>query len=354
MDQEKNKRYWEERFLQVEALQALKADKYQEEVEKQYLKVMLAIQREIEAFYGRYAQAEGIDYITAKKNLSRVEKEKWEVSLEAYRQMALDEEFKDQLDGMYAKSRISRLQALQTQIQAQIEKLNSDGIVGTKSLLEDTFIDTYYRTIFEIQKGIGVGANFAIYNQDAVDLILNKPWKGSNFSDRWGTDKTKLLDELETVLTHAFIRGDSLDKTIDTVTKRMKRSRNWAANLIQTESAFIAGQATALGYEQAGIEEYEYLATLDLKTSDLCRNLDGKTFKLKDKKVGLNYPPMHCRCRSTTVPFFKDIEKTGQRIARDSDGKSYYVPESMTYREWYEKYVKSNPEELESKRKAKK
>ncbi len=351
MDQEKNKRYWEERFLQVEALQALKADKYQEEVERQYLKVMLAIQRDIEAFYGRYAQAEGIDYITAKKNLSRVEKEQWEVSLEAYRQMALDEAFKDQLESMYSKSRVSRLQALQTQIQARVEVLHHEGVKGTEQLLADTFIDTYYRTIFEIQKGVGIGANFATYNQDAVNLILNKPWKGSNFSDRWGTDKTKLLDELETALTHAFIRGDSLDKTIDTVTKRMKRSRNWAANLIQTESAFIAGQATALGYEQSGIEEYEYLATLDLKTSDICRDLDGEPFKLKDKKVGVNYPPMHCRCRSTTVPLFKDIAQTGERIARGSDGKSYYVPESMTYHEWYEKYVKSNSEELAAEKK---
>lgn len=265
MSKEKHKAYWEQRFLQIENKQERKADQYQKEVERHYLKVMASIQRDIEAFYARYANAEGIDYVTAKRNLTHAEKENWEVSLEEYRQMALNEEFKDQLESMYTKSRVSRLQALQTQIQAQIEKLNSEGIAGTKSLLEDTFTDTYYRTIFEVQKGMGVGANFATYNQDAVDLIVNKPWKGSNFSDRWGTDKTKLLDELETALTHAFIRGDRVDKTIDAVAKRMNRSRSWAANLVQTESAFIAGQATAFGYEQTGIEEYEYLATLDLK-----------------------------------------------------------------------------------------
>lgn len=74
---------------------------------------------------------------------------------------------------------------------------------------------------------------------------------------------------------------------------------------------------------------------------------------MKDKKVGVNYPPMHCRCRSTTVPYFRDIAKTGERVARRSDGKSYYVPESMTYHEWYEKYVRDNPEELLAEQKLK-
>ncbi|MFR0781341.1 MAG: phage head morphogenesis protein, partial [Zhenhengia sp.] len=78
----------------------------------------------------------------------------------------------------------------------------------------------------------------------------------------------------------------------------------------------------------------------------ICRDMDGKTFKLSEKVVWLNYPPLHCRCRSTTVPYFEDKESYGKRIARDYEGKVYYVPEEMTYHEWYDKYVKGNPDEL--------
>lgn len=340
MEKEKrNRGYWKNRALQIEARQGEKADKYQKQIEEQYIRALSSIQKTIESFYMRYAEAEEVDYATAKRNLSNAEKEMWEVDLAEYRKMALDEEFNSQIESMYSKSRVSRLQALQSQIRAQIEVLNKNGVEATKELLEDTFTDTYYRTVYEIQKGIGIGTNFAIYNQDAVDVIIRKPWKGNNFSNRWGVDKSKLLDELETALVQAFIRGDSVDKTIDVVAKKMKRSKDWAANIVQTESAFIAGEATAIGYRETGVHKYEFLATLDLITSDLCRSLDGELFDLKEKKVGVNYPPMHCFCRSTTVPYFEDEEGYSKRIARQADGGSYYVPKDMKYKEWYKQYV---------------
>ncbi|WP_339074255.1 hypothetical protein [Clostridioides difficile] len=45
------------------------------------------------------------------------------------------------------------------------------------------------------------------------------------------------------------------------------------------------------------------------------------------------------RCRTTTAPFFSDEE--GYRVARDENGKTYYVPSNMKYKEWHKKYVKN-------------
>jgi uncharacterized protein with gpF-like domain len=39
---------------------------------------------------------------------------------------------------------------------------------------------------------------------------------------------------------------------------------------------------------------------LDSRTSEICRELNGKRFKLSEAEVGVNYPPMHPNCRSTT------------------------------------------------------
>ena len=347
----KSSDYWKKRLENIAATQNKKADDYIETLELQYKKAMVSIQRDLEAFYARYANAEGVDMATARKLLSKAEKELWEVSLEEYRKMALDEEFIDQIESMYSKSRVSRLKALEMQIRAQLETLYSELNTELGALLTDTFADTYYQTVYEIQKGTGIGTNFALFNEDAVKKIVSKPWKWGHFSSTVWNNKELLLGELETALSQAFIRGDRIDKVIKKFDKRMGVGYSRAANIIQTEHAYIAGEATFKGYEETGVEKYEYLATLDTRTSQICRDMDGKTFKLSEKVVWINYPPLHCRCRSTTVPYFEDEESYGKRIARDYEGKVYYVPEEMAYHDWYDKYVKGNPDELLAEKK---
>ena len=101
----------------------------------------------------------------------------------------------------------------------------------------------------------------------------------------------------------------------------------------------MAGEATAMSYVEAGIDEYTYLATLDLKTSEICRRLDGKTFLLSERQEGVNYPPMHPNCRSTTY-FSITKNSHSMRAARDPvTGKSVEVPENWDYGKWYEERV---------------
>ncbi len=54
------------------------------------------------------------------------------------------------------------------------------------------------------------------------------------------------------------------------------------------------------------IDGYQYVATLDSRTSLICSRLDGKVFRL-DNKTGVR-PPQHFNCRSTTVPIVKSYE----------------------------------------------
>ena len=98
-------------------------------------------------------------------------------------------------------------------------------------------------------------------------------------------------------------------------------------------------------YNEIGIKKYKYVATLDSRTSELCRELDGKEFEVSKAQTGVNYPPMHPRCRSTTISV---IDKTDysrlKRSARDENGEIQYVPKSMTYKEWKHKYVDKSAE----------
>ncbi len=57
----KSSDYWKKRLENIAATQNKKADDYIETLELQYKKAMVSIQRDLEAFYARYANAEGVD-----------------------------------------------------------------------------------------------------------------------------------------------------------------------------------------------------------------------------------------------------------------------------------------------------
>ncbi len=94
-------------------------------------------------------------------------------------------------------------------------------------------------------------------------------------------------------------------------------------------------------YERDSVEKYQILSALDSKTCDICGELDGKIFPVKNAVIGVNFPPFHSGCRCTTVPYYDDSpENDLTRIARDPNtGKNIYVPGSMTYKEYKEKYL---------------
>src|SRR5690606_20868692 len=105
---------------------------------------------------------------------------------------------------------------------------------------------------------------------------------------------------------------------------------------------FVVGGARAAGCRASGVvARSDFLATLDSRTSEICRSMDGRVFALSEREVGVNYPPLHARCRSTVVPYFDDEIDPGERIARDEDGQTYYVPGDISYQQWYEKYVQN-------------
>lgn len=89
-------------------------------------------------------------------------------------------------------------------------------------------------------------------------------------------------------------------------------------------------------YRNADNKKYVFFAVLDKETCKICGKLDGRIFKVSDAKTGVNYPPMHDKCRCTTIAYFKDIYSgTAQRRARNPiTNKSYLVPKSMTYSKW--------------------
>ena len=102
----------------------------------------------------------------------------------------------------------------------------------------------------------------------------------------------------------------------------------------------VSNEAEKRTLEEAGFKKYRYLATLDERTCPVCGRLDGEVFLLSKAKAGTNFPPMHKNCRCVHTAVLNDnIRQKYLRRARDSEGRSITVPQSMTYQEWAREYL---------------
>lgn len=111
---------------------------------------------------------------------------------------------------------------------------------------------------------------------------------------------------------------------------------------------FFHNQMELLSYEEADIEKYIFVAVLDKRTSRICQEHDNQVYD-RDKAVpGVNCPPMHPWCRSTTVAYDEDADysKLKRRARNPVTGKTELVPADMTYKEWYSKYVAKDGEKV--------
>lgn len=340
-----DREYWRRRSEQVALMQYEKADRYAEHLLKEYQRAIRSIERDIDVFYARYAVENQVTMDEARRLLTAGELREFRMTLEEFIERAknnVDGRWTRQLNATYYKVRISRLEALLIQIRQEVEVLLGNVHAGAQELLEGIYEDTYYRTVYEVQRGLGIGVSFATLDRSTIEKAIRTPWLGENYSERIWANRDKLVRELQTKLYQSFIRGDSVQQTAKDLAERMQVSYFSAERIVRTESSFVTHQATWDGYKVSGVvEQYEFLATLDTRTSEVCRSMDGRVFRLSEKEVGVNYPPLHPYCRSTVVPYFDDEDEPGERIARDADGGVYYVPGNMTYREWRERYVGS-------------
>lgn len=341
--------YWAHRMEQLNEAQLGKGEAYIQNTRNEYAKAMSSIRKDINVFYQRFAINNGVDMSTARQMLKagQLKEFKWSVDdyIKAGRENAVDQRWMKELENASIRVRMSRLEALQMQMRQHIEVLTAERLAGTQATMSGIYKDNYYRSIFELQKGIGLGSSFAKLDRRQLDDLLVTPWApdGSNFSKRiWG-DRAKLINELQTTLTHGLIRGDSSEKLITQLSERMNVSHSRAETLILTESAYFSGASRRASYIELDVERYRNVATLDKRTSDTCRTMDGSVFLVSEAQAGLNCAPFHARCRTVDIPEFEANVK--HRAARDDEGKTYDVPGDMTYEQWEKQHVQGSVNE---------
>jgi SPP1 gp7 family putative phage head morphogenesis protein len=139
-----------------------------------------------------------------------------------------------------------------------------------------------------------------------LEQAVSEKWLGQNFSERIWDDRDKLVGELRRTLSQAAVSHSGIEALTKKMAKAMGSSLDNARRLVRTELNYVANQATLEGYRQSGVKHYKFLAAIDSRTSDICRETNGQVFAVAEAEVGVNFPPLHPNCRSTTVAHFTD------------------------------------------------
>lgn len=336
-----NSEYWRKRFEQVTESELKKADMYQKILEREYQKAIVQIQKDIDTWYNRFAKDNKVTYAESKRMLNSKELQELKWTLDDYikhgEENNINGKWVQQLKNASARVHISRLESLQIQLQQHAEVVFGNQLDDLDGVLRDIYESGYYHSIFEIQKGLGLGSSFIKLDTARINKVLSKPWAddGRDFSKRIWNNRTKLVNELHTGLTQALIRGEPVEKLAKRLSERFDVSKNRAVALVQTESAYFANAAQQDSFKEIGVDKLEIVGTLDGRTCSTCGAMDGKVIDGSDAKPGITTPPYHTRCRCCTAPAVD--EKISERIARGAGGVNYEVPADMKYSDWKKK-----------------
>ena len=321
---QKNRDYWEERQVKREA----KAFTTIQDIEKEYKialeKAKQNINKELSRIGTTYMKDNNLSYHDALKFLKGDEYKVWKKDLHDYlkeynkllKTAPLEaKKLYLEIETLAARSRLSHLDSLKAQVDMEMVKL----IFGVEDSAKNALTSVYRDTFIEVTEDLGINA---IVSRDKIKAVLDRPWSGANFSERLWSNTDKLAQTVKQEIVNGMIQGINLQTMTKRVSERFETAKkNDVERLLRTEVNYTLNQATLDGYKEAGIEKYEFSATLDSRTSQICSELHGEVFEIKKIAVGLNYPPMHPRCRSTTIPIidYENLIKQGREEIGEKD-----------------------------------
>ncbi len=347
----KNEDYWAGR-KEWQMYQYMEdAEKTAREIKKAYDKASRYLSHEADRIFERFRKKHSLTEAEARRLLNTLHDS---ASIDELK-VALEEASGDdkaqilaELESPAYQYRLERLRQLQNEIDRMMKDIYGQERDISTSFYVDLANESYYRSMYEIQQRTGVGFSFNSLDDKVIDRMLKSTWSGANYSERIWKNTQALAKDLKEELLMNLLTGRTEREAAAVLAKKFGQSVFNARRLVRTESCFIAEQMEMESYKACGIRHYIYLATLDLRTSAICRKLDHKRFSVDKQQPGVNCPPMHPWCRSTTIADIddKELEEMKRWSRNPETGRGENVSGNMSYEEWYNKYVAKNPKAL--------
>lgn len=331
-----------------------KAEKQADQFDKVYQEAKTYLDKEVNKIFDKFQRDYGLSQVEArqvlknmkdKKNLNELRK-----VLEARPNDPNIQRLLADLDSPAYSFRMKRLERLSDDLDRMRESIYHSEKTGSDAFYSDLMKDSYYKATFDLQQQTGLAYGFSGLPESEIKHLQSFSWvgDGSTYSTNIWKNTGKLTSSIKDELLMSLMTGRGTRETAQAIAERFNVGQNDARRLVRTESAFFHNQMELLSYEEADIEKYIFVAVLDKRTSRICQEHDNQVYD-RDKAVpGVNCPPMHPWCRSTTVGYDEDADysKLKRRARNPETGKTELVPADMTYKEWYSKYVDGDRESV--------
>ena len=331
-----------------------KAEKQADQFDKIYQEAKTYLDKEINKIFDKFQRDYGLSQVDArqvlknmkdKKNLNELRK-----VLEARPNDPNIQRLLADLDSPAYSFRMKRLERLSDDLDRMRESIYRSEKTGSDAFYSDLMKDSYYKATFDLQQQTGLAYGFSGLPESEIKHLQSFSWvgDGSTYSTDIWKNTGKLTSSIKDELLISLMTGRDTRETAQAIADRFNVGQNDARRLVRTESAFFHNQMELLSYKEADIEKYIFVAVLDKRTSRICQEHDNQVYD-RDKAVpGVNCPPMHPWCRSTTVGYDEDADysKLKRRARNPVTGKTELVPADMTYKEWYSKYVAKDGEKV--------
>lgn len=341
----KNEEYWAKRKANLIYEQMDKAEKQADKFDDIYRQSKAYLDKQINKVFDKFQRDYGLSERDARHVLKNMKDQKdlneLRKVLEARPNDPNIQRLLADLDSPAYAYRMKRLERLSDDLDRMRESIYHSEKKGSDAFYSDLMKDSYYKATFDLQQQTGLAYSFSDLPETEIKRLQGLKWTGEAYSDRIWSNTGALASSVKDELLVSLMTGRSVRDTSQAIAERFEVGQNKARRLVRTESAFFHNQMELLSYEDAEITKYKFVAVLDRRTSEICQEHDNKVYDTDKAVPGVNYPPLHPWCRSTTIANDDDIDysKLERRARNPETGKVEYVPADMSYKEWYDKYV---------------
>lgn len=317
-------KYWEDRYRAEEKARELADKRVAFQLQGIYQQHANNIQKEIDSFWQRYADKEGITKLEAKQRADSLDmvnvgfKAKQLVEranrLRERGQKVTSEDFtkaENDLMRLYnLKMKTSRLEVLQ----ANIKLHQYDLALSEFEIIDRHLVESIRRENIFSAGVLNMTLGSFESSKVSADSIVYANFENASWSSRVWERQNELRNIVKKGVADTVLRGKGTNVLINSLKKEFDVSYGYARRLAVTESARVYSEAQKSNYETNGVEEFEVMT--ELKACHICQPFNGKIFKVSELVPALNAPPFHPNCRCTTVPHFR---KDVHRYEKDND-----------------------------------
>lgn len=317
-----NNEYWEGRYRAEEKARELADKRVAYQLHGVYQQHANNIQKEIDSFWQRYADSEGITKLQAKQRADKLDMVNVEFKARQLVERAnrLRERGKqvtskdftkaenDLLKLYNLKMKTSRLEVLQANIKLHQYELALDEFeIIDRHLVESIRRENLFSAgVLEMTLGSYESSKIS------ADSIVYANFENANWSNRIWERQNELRAIVKKGVADTVLRGKGTNILINNIKIEFDVSYGYARRLAVTESARVYSEAQKANYEANGAEWYEVMT--ELKACPICQPFDGKIFKVSELVPALNAPPFHPNCRCTTVPHFDSKRSSSDEV----------------------------------------